>query len=240
MKLLPLYITILTILIFNCKSIPKMNSPESSAIGISIKNKDLIFDNNPQEVIFFRINDKNDILSSKYFVHANYLNGEMAYFLNISPGYYIVVATREVDDPHSPSSWINDDYLFFLPKKYIRSSLIEVKKGSFSYMGNYILSVPEEKDILTNSNVDNAQKHYCKIIRPGYLTTNSSLSSLIASGFMSGTKRAIYAAKPYKSTKTKKSEITFLKKALKDLKGSGWSSRIKKRLAELNVLQFNK
>lgn len=184
----------------------------------------------PEIVYFIKLDADNNIMSddlieSTMNVEAwwgdNFIGRNTTYLFNLKPGKYAAVAA------YGYGYISNGNVIYLFSEEMIRSSIVEVKTGSFVYMGAFL---SEQGSLFKRfDTADNIQKFYFNKLSSIYKEHGGLLSGHLFS------EEYFYIATPLKEKfVSKEYKQKFLESQLKDFRGTEWEYLIKK---EINALE---
>jgi hypothetical protein len=199
---------------------PRPLSPESAAIGISVKIWQIGPDLSAQQVYLIKLNEGEGLYTQGNFIRSNYVKGGQAYFLNLKPGRYAAVGSHTSVPAPFLGSGRTYEYKAFFSKELIKHTEVTVAPSTLAFMGKYVV-----KQSLSFEDADEVQLHYLHLIAPGALTGWSRIF----------TTKQSYRGLLLEEHRDKQDEIDFLTNAQKHFKDSDWINIIQKRLEELKA-----
>lgn len=213
--------------ILGIQAIPEPASKGSSAIAIRI---DQNFDDGisrfklkVSKVFIIKMKNENDSLKQRKifltnYYHASFMTGFQAdpidtFLLNIEPGFYAAVGA------------VADSVIIYFPEDVIKASIVEVKYGQMTYMGEYKLQ-----------NIAHDYRYFPDDLQNYYYTNQLFAKYKDDQGnmmFYEGERRSHHAPKAEKLMHSNEDEISYLAKYLSIFKSSGWDAKIDSRLNQL-------
>jgi len=219
----------------NCSTTPPSPlNQESSAVAIHVganyHSAVLSLDCfRPEKVYFIKLDDSNtltgkELVESTMNVEAwwgdNLIGRNTIYLFNLPPGRYAAVAAYG-------TGYINyDNVIYLFSEEMIKSTIVDVKPGSFVYIGAFVSEMGKMLNPFDNS--DDVQKYYYKHFSSIYKDHGGLLSGhLIA-------ERYYYIATPLKEKRiSKDSKRKFLEEQLKEFSNTKWEVNIRRELQQL-------
>jgi hypothetical protein len=204
--------------------IPKVEQPESSAVGIAVKTRAPFGwpTEEPRVVFFVRVDNERDIRQPS-ILRSNYAKDGRVYLLNVPPGEYAAVASFYAKKPIPAApvqpgfsvsvSMGRTGYTTYFPKELVEQTRVSVGKGQFVFAGSYVVSTS-----VGLSEADQIQLHYAEVIAPG--ASKSGIGHMFSGDYHY--RGSIHEAKRDDNTKNE-----FLMKAKVDLAEGGWSAIVK-------------
>ena len=236
--------------------IPKMEGPDSSAIGISVERLASIswLDIYAQSVYFVRIDNKDDLFQKRIF-KSNYATDERVYLLNVPPGVYVAVASFDAESlgqmkvskhvekpkPVKPKYGFKDKDMRQLvdPSTFSTSSNASKTKRSEPTMSKSFVYFSEELIERTRVTVKAGQFVFLGDYTVKGITHPSNARPIqhhyrdvveayaLEHGLGDFKMSTIkYYESQYEFDHSRDGEVEFLKGAKKDLTGSGWADLI--------------
>ena len=241
-----LMFTVVALTLIKC--VDKRDSKDSSAIGITVCYKSGKQCKALNRIYFVKIDKANnnpcsqdDFILSNYPVIPAKSSGIDVFLLNAKPGKYAAIGGTAEEEIHFPGEKKKTiKRLYFFPEQMITLTVTDLKPAQFSYMGNYVIDdtgKPRLPDLYKIRNADEAQMHYCRMIRPDRAnpTKGSCLFEASASFFdvmidADEEYETVYAAKILKSDKSRRAEMIFLKRSHRVLSRTEWLPLIEKAM----------
>jgi hypothetical protein len=190
--------------LLGCASIPSLEDPRSSAIGISFETHVPIFGHQPEIVFFVRIENDGDIVQSQV-IRSNFARKGRLYLLNAPPGQYVAIASGRSD--------LYGRYLTLFSKELIESTRVEVVSGKLAFMGSYFLREPPGM-----GSAEPIQNHYAELLAPG-------LAESKVKQFLFWTH--LYRGRMQKGRRDEAARAEFLAESTEDFAGSGWEEIVR-------------
>ncbi|MFC1479784.1 hypothetical protein ACFL6F_04220 [Planctomycetota bacterium] len=192
----------------------------------------------PIHAYFVKLDKGADMFKQTKIIRSNQTVGDDMYLLNAEPGTYVAIGLQAVQErdkkeEEKKHAYDNTKMRFFkevfFPKKLIKMTKVTVKPDSAAYMGMYMVSEPKFTE--RSKILDDAQKHYYKVVAPmvykvpGYKVMDDM-----------GMDYRVFGAVLSVFRKDTKYEIKFLKRGMRTFKKSQWVPIFQKKLQELKNL----
>jgi hypothetical protein len=191
----------------------------------------------PVHAYFVKLEDGADLFAQKKIIQSNLTVGEDMYLINAEPGTYAAVGMeavqeREKKEDEKKHPYDNETMKFykqvFFPKKMIELTKVTVGPDSAAFMGMYMVSEPKFTE--RGRILDNAQKHFYKVVAPqvykapGYKVLEDM-----------GKDYRVFGAVLSVVRNNTDYEKKFLKRAMRTLKKSRWVPVLQKKLDSLST-----
>lgn len=204
-------------------------SEESSAIGLLMERQWKArtgLNTYPHTAYFIRLTGKGKLTTQSELYHSNFHKDGQIYLLNAKPGRYVVVAvsdpliklgTRVAFNPLGElDEW--EVYTTYLNEDSILKTEVEVKPGSFTVMGSFLVEMEH-----AISYGDKAQRYF-------HLVVDQTVVDPYGNPIVDPDNSVASRANLVKDRRGKESEIHFLQTALRHLAGSGWNRPVQRSL----------
>ncbi|MFV1985604.1 MAG: hypothetical protein ACC657_18805 [Thiohalomonadales bacterium] len=216
--------------------VPKIEQPDSSAIGISLEIEapfglDWLTRKSAEVVYFIRVDNNQSILQPS-IIRSNYAKDGRVYLLNVLPGKYMAVAYFYEVPTGSSNGPKSTRYLVFFSRELVKKTYVSISKGQVAFAGNYILSTSLIGPRLIG--VDYVQRHYKNMMSPNLPSVFNPVerTNRLFDDLSNNDENRVYASYEYrglilKSERNYDAKNKFMKKASEDLYKGGWSTLIK-------------
>lgn len=180
----------------------------------------------PHKAYFIRLTGNGKLTTQSELYHSNFRKDDQVYLLNAKPGRYVVVA---VSDPLAKLGTRTaldaltglgdfEVYTTYLNEPSILKTEVEVKPGSFTVMGSFLVEM--EHSILYG---DKAQRYF-------HLVVDQTIVDPYGNPLVDPDNSVASRANLVEDRRGKESEIQFLETALRHLAGSGWNPPLQRSL----------
>jgi hypothetical protein len=216
-----------------CSSpVPRPVSDDSAALGITVENR-WAEPGHPAEfpdtVYFVRLQGKEQLAAQRELIRSNFRKGNRVYLLNAKPGRYVAVAASETvvrEATRRDSDVLRglDTYRVFtsyFDAPLIQGTEVEVGPGDFAVAGHFVVRIADDIE-----DGDESQRHFHRLVDP-------LLVDPFGNPIVDPDNSVAIRGKLIESRREQASEREFLLMALQDLKGSGWSQPLQRRLETL-------
>ena len=187
---------------------PELSDPGrvGVAIEVSLRAPAGFPHTSPDQVFFARVEGDAGILQ-KQFVRSNFVKGSRAYLLNATAGNYVAVGAF-----FRPAG-TRASYTTYFSQELIEKTRVSAKPGELAYLGSYVVD-----QSVGLSGADPAQTHYQNVIAPGAVT--GGFLHLLGGDFH-------YRGGLVEQKVLTESHNAFRTKAMEDLAGTSWATRVK-------------
>lgn len=112
--------------------VPKMETPQASAIGIQIETRAPItrFGNKPELVYFFKADREGDMRQGQ-LIPSNFARDGRIYLLNAMPGTYTAVVAIGANQAGASRTDFSEDL--------VGAARVDVRPGEFAFMGSFVV-----------------------------------------------------------------------------------------------------
>ena len=189
-----------------------------------------LFRFSPDKVYFVTAERKEDLYTLGRMVESNYVKFNRAYLLNALPGYYAAVAAHHTIE----SMRITYHYKTFFTQEVVEHTGVSVGPGTIAYMGDYVVNQVSD---LTNT--DEAQISFMPLVDRTALLRMGGTKEAIMTGTVAGVAGGefSYSGVLGEANRDRRTEETFLEKAMDDLRDGGWSGILQQRIDALRLDQ---